>query len=70
MSEWHVTPDYIVNNWTDELLDLMMAKLVERKQREVQAMQSASEGRSSGENMVSEDMFFKEARNLIKVVRK
>ncbi|KKL47865.1 hypothetical protein LCGC14_2331230, partial [marine sediment metagenome] len=22
MAEWHVTPDYIVNNWTNELLDL------------------------------------------------
>ena len=31
MSEWHVTPDYIVNNWTDELLILMLEKLVERK---------------------------------------
>lgn len=34
MSEWHVTPDYIVNNWTDELLDLMIEKLVERRKRE------------------------------------
>ena len=35
MSEWHVTPDYIVNNWTEELLDLMLKKLVERKRKEV-----------------------------------
>jgi len=34
MAEWHVTPDYIVNNWTDELLDLMQEKLNERKERE------------------------------------
>lgn len=34
MAEWHVTPDYIVNNWTDELLNLMIEKLVERKERE------------------------------------
>lgn len=34
MAEWHTTPDYIVNNWTDELLNLMIEKLVERKERE------------------------------------
>ena len=34
MAEWHVTPDYIVNNWTDELLNLMIEKLSERKKRE------------------------------------
>ena len=31
MSEWHVTPDYIVSHWTDELFDLMAEKLIERK---------------------------------------
>ena len=34
MSEWHITPDYIVNNWTDELFDLMVEKLVDRKDKE------------------------------------
>ena len=33
MTEWHVTPDYIVNNWTDELFDLMVEKLIERKDK-------------------------------------
>ena len=33
MSEWQVTPDYIINNWTDELLNLMIEKLVERENR-------------------------------------
>ena len=32
MAEWHITPDYIVNNWTDELLNLMVEKLTARKQ--------------------------------------
>ena len=27
-------PDYIVNNWTEELLELMAQKLSERKERE------------------------------------
>jgi len=38
MAEWHVTPDYIVNNWTEELLELMVKKLVERKHRETGAL--------------------------------
>lgn len=37
MVEWHVTPDYIVANWTDELLDLMITKMVDRKEREREA---------------------------------
>ena len=39
MVEWHITPDYIVNNWTDELFTLMCEKLTERKKRELDAMQ-------------------------------
>jgi len=38
MVEWHVTPDYIVNNWTDELFDLMVEKLVARKGKEHEAV--------------------------------
>ena len=34
MSEWHLPPDYIVSNWTDELLNRMVDKLTERKERE------------------------------------
>lgn len=43
MVEWHVTPNLIINNWTDELLDLMMKNLIKRKEREVDAMQSPRE---------------------------
>ena len=39
MVEWHITPDYIVNNWTDEQFTLMCEKLTERKKRELDAMQ-------------------------------
>ena len=35
MAEWHVTPDYIADNWTDELFGLMWSKLIERKTREI-----------------------------------
>jgi hypothetical protein len=55
LAEWHLPPDYILNNWTDEMLTLMIEKLVERKQREAAAI----EGRSPG-NLVSDDQFFKE----------
>jgi len=33
LSEWHITPEYIINNWTEELLNLMLEKLVERKKQ-------------------------------------
>jgi len=38
LTEWHITPDYIVNNWTDELLELMLEKLIERKKKESDAI--------------------------------
>jgi len=44
MVEWHITPDYISNNWTDELFTLMCEKLTERKKRELDAMQSKKPG--------------------------
>jgi len=43
LAEWHITPDYIANNWTDELLDLMVEKLVERKKQENQATKGKPE---------------------------
>lgn len=66
MAEWHVTPDYIVNNWTDELLDLMLGKLAERRKREVQAMRPGD----SGGHKVPDNILFAHAKNLIKVVKK
>lgn len=65
MAEWHITPDYIVNNWTDELLDLMVEKLIERKTREQQAMK----GKSTEPNKISDTELFNQARNKIKVVK-
>ena len=69
MAEWHITPDYIVNNWTDELLDLMTEKLVERKQRENQAVPQASSLGDAGGHKVPESVLFAKAKNLIKVKR-
>ena len=53
MVEWGTTPDYIVNNWTDELLELMVSKLVERKQRETEIMHPEKQ-----ESKVSDEMLF------------
>jgi len=61
MSEWHITPDYIVNNWTDELLTLMIEKLVERKNPEPR------ESRPERDGMVSDHLLFQKASNLIEV---
>lgn len=56
LAEWHLPPDYILANWTDEMLTLMIDKLFERKQREIVAIK----GRSS-DRVVSDDQFFKQA---------
>jgi len=37
MSEWHVTPEYVLNNWTEAELLLMFTKRNERRQRINQA---------------------------------
>jgi len=63
LSEWHVTPDYIVNNWTDELLGLMLEKLAERIKPKVPLG-------DSGGHKVSDKMLFAHAGSLIKVVKK
>ncbi len=33
MIGWHVTPDYIVKNWSEELLILMCEKAAERMEK-------------------------------------
>jgi len=67
MAEWHLPPGYIMDNWTDELFDLMVEKLIERKQREASAMQPSTV--TSG-HRVSDSMLFAGAKNLIRVVKK
>lgn len=58
MSEWHVTPDYIMSHWTEELLILMSDKLIKRKERQF----------GISKNTISEEQFFKQAG--IKVVKR
>ena len=62
MAEWHVTPDYIINNWTEELLNLMLEKRAERLTRLVEP---TGEPISQESGKVSEDLFYAMAGNLI-----
>jgi hypothetical protein len=61
--EWHLTPEYIIDNWTDEEFTLMIAKLNERKKREIDAVQSRG---SETDTMVSDVELFKELGNKIR----
>lgn len=67
MVEWHVTPDYIINNWTDELFDLMVEKLVERKERESNAIKKNQTPKG---NFVSPETLAARSRGMIEVVKK
>ena len=66
MTEWHVTPDYISNNWTDELLNLMVDKLIERKEREEEAVRQISNRSESYK--VSDTELFSRMGKMVKVV--
>ena len=64
MAEWHVPPDYIVSNWTDELLNLMTEKFVERKGKESDSLRGKSHQDVSAEELSTR------SRGMIKVVKK
>ncbi len=68
MSEWHVTPDYIVNNWTDELLNLMVEKLVERKKQALGA--TSPSGFKGTDNVVSDKTLFAQLGKKIEVINR
>ena len=53
MTEWGLTPEYIVHNWTDEEFALMIEKLNERKQREIDAI----EGRHWAPTVSDQELF-------------
>jgi len=65
MAEWHLPPDYILNNWTDELLNLMVEKLAERKKREAQPRSTGG----SDTHRVSDTELFRLLGKKIEVVR-
>ena len=67
LAEWHITPDYIVSNWTEELLELMVKKLVERKQRETGQVESVKP--MSNDRVVSDEALFGQLGRKIKRVK-
>jgi len=58
-------PDYIVNNWTDELLNLMITYLNKRKARE----QSSFPAVPGDKAKVTDTQLFSQLGNKIKVVK-
>lgn len=61
-----MTPEYIINNWTDELLYLMTLKLSERKERQTGKAGSTDD---PGGYKVPDSILFARAKNLIQVVQ-
>ncbi|MBT9130987.1 MAG: hypothetical protein DDT42_01444 [candidate division WS2 bacterium] len=67
MAEWHLPPEYIVSNWTHELLNLMLEKLVNRKNREIRDVETA--GSTEQSRTVSDTELFALLGDQIKVVK-
>lgn len=67
MSEWHVTPDYIANNWSEELLDLMIEKLGKRYER---MNEKHPPKKVDQDHWVSDDALFAELGRKIKVEKR
>ena len=66
LAEWHLTPEWVLDNWTNEELTLMVEKLAQRKQRELEAIK----GKSKGEvNRVSDQELFAQTGGIIKVMK-
>ena len=67
MAEGYPPPDYIVNNWTDELFNLMVEKLVERKKREHLPL---DKGNPPADRSVSIETLSAMSGGMVKVVKK
>ena len=61
MTEWHLPPDYIVTHWTQELLELMIEKLTERKRKVAESLSKPGLKNNEG----SDQMLFSTDSNLI-----
>jgi len=56
LAEWHLPPDYILSNWTDEVLVLMTDKLIERKEREAKAFSGKPSSRAVSDGQLFSEM--------------
>lgn len=66
LAEWHLTPEWVLDNWTREELALMAEKLAERKHREIAAIKGGSKGEAV---KVSDKDLFALVGSKIKVIK-
>ena len=64
LTEWHIDPVYINANWTDEMLQVMLEKLVARKKRINDAMLG-----NQGDDIVSEETLLAQMGNKVQVTK-
>ncbi|MDD2666897.1 MAG: hypothetical protein PHQ37_07960, partial [Methanocellales archaeon] len=64
LTEWHIDPVYIDANWTDEMLQVMLDKLVARKKR----INDAISG-NQGDDIVSEETLLAQMGNKVQVTK-
>ena len=65
MAEWHVPPDHIAENWSDELFALMVAKLADRRERERKAIERPEQ---KEQNFVSSAELIERMGNNVEVI--
>ncbi len=66
MVEWHLTPEYIIANWTDEKFSLLIEKLASRKK----GYKKDNPQVAQVDQSVSAEALAATSRGMIKVVTK
>jgi hypothetical protein len=69
LTEWRLDPVYIAENWTDELLGLMIEKLNTRHKAISEAMSGRTGIGRTTDTVVTDKQLFEQLGNKIKVVR-
>lgn len=70
MAEWHLAPEYIIGNWTDEEFALMCEKLMKRKRREAEMLKVEPEvSRRSSSRLIPDSELFRKMGSLVEVKR-
>ena len=65
MAEWHVPPDHIAENWSDELFALMVKKFAKRREREREAIETPEK---KGRTFVSSEELIERMGNNVEVI--
>jgi len=69
LTEWRLDPVYIAENWTDELLGLMIEKLNTRHKAINEAMSNGTNTGRTTDTVVTDKQLFEQLGNKIKVVQ-